>query len=143
MPPRPQSYASHAYHPVPSYIAGGLWLASAIAFIGTILLDWDARDVAIGWLLACVTVLISIGRVYTTRLQDRIIRLEMKVRCVEILGADAARMLAQLSPKQIAALRFASDAELGALLDRAVRERLSPRAIKQAITSWVPDTLRT
>ena len=63
---------------------------------------------------------------YTTKLQDRIIMLEMKVRCAELLAAGEDAKLAQLGPKQIAALRFASDQELGALLDRAVREQLAP-----------------
>ena len=58
--------------------------------------------------------LAAISRWYIVTLQDRIIMLEMKVRAAEILlnaGQDA--LLAKLSPKQIAALRFASDAELG------------------------------
>jgi hypothetical protein len=45
--------------------------------------------------------------------------------------------------KQIAALRFASDAELPALLERAAREQLPPVAIKRAIKNWVPDLDRT
>ncbi len=86
---------------------------------------------------------LAIDRMYTTRLQDRIIMLEMKVRCGEVLGAGDSAKLAQLGPKQITALRFASDPELGALLDRAVREQLAPRDIKQAIKVWRPDYHRT
>lgn len=139
----PQSYESHAHHPVPTYIASGLWLLAAIAFVGTIAFDWDARDSAFGWLMASVVILIAISRQYTVRLQDRIIRLEMKVRCAEVLPAGDDRKLAELTPKQIAALRFASDAELGELLDRAVRERLTAGDIKKAIRTWTPDLLRT
>lgn len=139
----PQSYESHAHHPIPTYAAVGLWSLATIAFVGTIAFDWDARDVAFGWLLAAVSVLISISRWYTVKLQDRIILLEMKVRCAEVLPAGEDRKLAALSPKQVAALRFASDRELGVLLDRASREQLSPRAIKKAIESWTPDVLRT
>ena len=51
--------------------------------------------------------------------------------------------LAQLGPKQIAALRFASDDEFGALLERAAREHLSPKDIKAAIRTWRPDPYRT
>jgi hypothetical protein len=90
-----------------------------------------------------VLVNISVARLYSTKLQDRIIMLEMKVRCAEVLPAGEDARLAQLSPKQIVALRFASDAELGALLDRAVRERLTPTDIKRAVRDWRPDLHRT
>jgi len=138
-----QSSASHAHHPVPTYIATVFWLVAAIAFGGARALGWNTRDLAFGALLLAVFVTISIGRSYTVRLQDRIILLEMKVRCAEVLPAGADEKLAQLSPKQVVALRFASDEELGALLERAVAERLSPAAIKQAIASWRPDYNRT
>ena len=75
--------------------------------------------------------------------QDRLILLEMKVRCAEVLPAGDDAKLLGLTPAQIIALRFASDEELGALLDRAVREKLSPKQIKQAIRHWRPDELRT
>ena len=104
---------------------------------------WNTRDVAFFFVLAALFVALSIDRLYTTMLQDRIIMLEMKVRCAELLpGGDDTR-LAQLSPKQIVALRFASDAELEALLDRAVRERLSPVDIKKAVREWRADPNRT
>jgi hypothetical protein len=60
-----------------------------------------------------------------------------------MLNAEQQHLLGQLSNKQIAALRFASDAELPALLERAVREKLPPTEIKRAITTWTPDLDRT
>lgn len=138
-----QSYASHAHHPVPTYVATVLWLVAAVALGGAILAGWNTRDLALVALLLTVLVTVSTGRLYTTKLQDRIIMLEMKVRCAEVLPAGEDARLARLGPKQIAALRFASDAELGALLDRAVTEGLSPDDIKKAIGSWRPDLHRT
>ena len=138
-----QSAESHAHHPVASYIASAFWLASAVAFGGAILGGWNTQTLAFGCLLLAVLVNISIERLYTTKLQDRIIMLEMKVRCAEVLPAGEDARLAELSPKQIVALRFASDGELGDLLDRAVRERLGPADIKRAIRQWRPDPHRT
>jgi hypothetical protein len=138
-----QSYESHAHHPVPTYIASALWLGAAIAFAGSVFFGWNTQTLAFGLLLASVLVNISVGRLYTTKLQDRIIMLEMKVRCAEVLPAGDDARLGQLSPKQIVALRFASDAELGALLDRAVRERMSPVDIKKAVREWRMDPHRT
>jgi hypothetical protein len=138
-----QSYESHAHHPVPTYIASAFWLGAAIAFVGSVFFGWNAQTLAFGLLLASELMMISVGRLYTTKLQDRIIMLEMKVRCAEVLPAGDDARLAELSPKQIVALRFASDAELGALLDRAVRERLSPVDIKKAVREWRTDPHRT
>jgi len=90
-----------------------------------------------------VGVLLTISRLYTTRLQDRIIRLEMRVRTAALLSPEQQRLLDQLNIKQIAGLRFASDAELPALLERAVREKLPPKEIKRAVKSWTPDLDRT
>jgi uncharacterized protein DUF6526 len=94
-------------------------------------------------LCAAVLVLLQISRRYTTRLQDRIIKLEMRVRTASYLTPDQQRLFAQLHNKQIAALRFASDDELPALLERSVREKLPPKEIKRAVKNWTPDLDRT
>ena len=88
-------------------------------------------------------VLVVISRVYTVRLQDRIIMLEEKVRAAELLPAGADAQLRKLDSKQIAALRFASDEEFRTLLERAARENLKPKDIKASIRTWRPDFHRT
>jgi hypothetical protein len=139
----PQSYESHAYHPVPTYVAAALWLAGFSLLVAW---SWAGRDTlapALLFLALSILPLIGMSRRYVVRLQDRIIRLEMKVRCAELLRAGEDAKLTELTTKQIVALRFASDEELGELLERAVRERMSPDAIKRAIKRWKPDELRT
>jgi hypothetical protein len=84
-----------------------------------------------------------ISRRYIVRLQDRIIMLEMKVRAAELLPAGQDAQLAKLSKQQIVALRFASDEELGELLDRAVRNNMAPKDIKAAVKNWRADHYRT
>jgi hypothetical protein len=74
------------------------------------------------------------------RLQDRIILLEMRVRLAR-LGREPD--YARLSKRQLVALRFASDAELPALIQRALAESLTGTQIKQAIRNWQPDSYRT
>jgi hypothetical protein len=139
----PQSFESHAHQPVPTLVASALWLLAVLSFVAAVGFGWNTRDVAFFFVLAAMFVALSIDRLYATKLQDRIIMLEMKVRCAEVLGAADGAKLAQLGPKQITALRFASDPELKALLDRAVREQLAPREIKRAIKVWRPDHHRT
>ena len=87
--------------------------------------------------------LLFISRSYITALQDRIIKLEMRVRCASLLTPEQLGHLMRLGNKQIVALRFASDAELPALLDRTRRERLAPKDIKRAVKNWAPDLDRT
>ena len=138
-----QSYQNHTYHPTATYVATVFALVALVLLIGQLFFDWNTADWTMAALLVAVMVLIAISRWYIVRLQDRIIMLEMKVRAAEILPAGQDASLAKLSAKQVAALRFASDAELGALLERAGRENLSPKDIKASIRTWRPDLYRT
>ena len=138
-----QSYENHAHRPVLTAV-GFMFVAFATAQFALL---WRAlgSSTALGLLALCaaVMVLLQISRRYTTRLQDRIIKLEMRVRTAYVLTPEQQRLLDQLNNKQIAALRFACDAELPALLERAVREKLPPKEIKRAVKTWVPDWDRT
>jgi hypothetical protein len=138
-----QSFASHAHHPVATYVASVFTLVALIASVGAWLFGWPTLALAVVSVSCAAAVFVSISRTYITRLQDRIIMLEMKVRCAEVLPPEQRVQLGALGPKQIVALRFASDEELGPLLDRAVREQLPPREIKRAVKRWRPDYLRT
>jgi len=138
-----QSLANHRHQPWPTLLATALWLIAAIGTAGAHYWGWSSQGIALVGLEGAVLVLISMSRTHVTALQDRIIMLEMKVRCAEVLPAGQDAALAKLAPKQIVALRFASDEELGALLDRAVRENLKPAEIKAAVKTWRPDRHRT
>ena len=140
-----QNYASHAHRPTLTGVGYAFW---GMAVVGLALRYFGmggrlAFAAGLGGLLLAVVTLLVMSRRYTTALQDRIIRLEMRTRCGPLLTADQQRQFAQLSKPQLVALRFASDAELPSLLDRAVRENLSADDIKRAIKNWQPDWDRT
>ncbi len=78
-------------------------------------------------------------RIYALKLQDRVIRLEESVR---IAALAPAADLSKLTTKQFIALRFASDAELPALVLRAISENLDTKAIKGSIVGWRSDDAR-
>ena len=82
-------------------------------------------------LIACNLILLFISRAYTTRLQDRIIKLEMKLRSAELFSPAQQATFARLSLPQRIALRFASDGELPALVERADRDRLTAMLLGQ------------
>ena len=74
--------------------------------------------------------------------QNRIVRLEMRLRYYQLTHERLEQYEGRLSFGQIAALRFASDGELPALLQRALNEQLSPDAIKRDIKDWQADDMR-
>ena len=135
-----QTYETHVHRPIAwniafvlAVVAAGLLLSSAFDS-----LSWTAAAVAL--LGVAVVMTLSLLRLYVVRLQDRIIRLEMQVRLARLgRGADFDR----LTLRQLIALRFASDAELPALIERAIAEQLGSKQIKQAIKDWQGDYLRT
>ena len=135
-----QTYATHAHRPTAWNI---VWLISLIGLIAAI---WAAvRDrtlVAHAVMVLAVGLLgtISLLRIFVLRVQDRVIRLEMRVRMAR-LGLE--REFDQLEPRQVIALRFASDAEMPTLARRAVAEKLPPDQIKRAVTDWTGDYFRT
>jgi hypothetical protein len=138
-----QSFQSHAHHPRATYIATVFWLIALVLLIGQAFFGWNTADWTTAAILMTLAPLVAISRWYIVALQDRIIMLEVKVRAAELLNPGQDAHLAKLSPKQIAALRFASDDEFGSLLERAAREDLSPKDIKAAIRTWRPDPYRT
>jgi hypothetical protein len=137
-----QTYSNHAHRPWLTLIVWALSLASAVCLVLG-LLGHDTVGNALGFLIAAVIVLAWISRSYTTRLQDRIIRLEMANRAQRLLSPAQQTLLASLGRPQVVALRFASDAELPALVERAAAEHLTGDAIKRAIKDWLPDWNRT
>jgi hypothetical protein len=140
-----QTYATHRHNPKLTGLGFLFLVVAAIAFM----LRWfDVGGplmfaAGLASLMISNFVLLVISRVYTTKLQDRIIKLEMKLRCAQALSPQQSVMLARLSLPQLVALRFASDGELPALVERAGRDRLTADQIKRAITTWVPDLDRT
>ena len=135
-----QNYANHTHRPRLWLIAALCTLAGFIAIVVAVFQQPGYLTGGLVLLAFGVICTVLMVRGYAIRLQDRIIRLEMQTRLAR-LGRDAN--FARLAMAQIIALRFASDAELPALIDRALAENLSSDQIKRAVTSWQADLLRT
>lgn len=139
----PQSLANHtrfdpAFHLV-------LTLLVLAAFVLTITLLVRHPNLEAAALLAVVLALLVnsfLTRSYPLKAQDRVIRLEERLRLAMLLPAADRPRIAELTESQLVALRFASDAELPALAMRALNEGLTSKQIKSAIESWRPDYLR-
>ena len=83
-----------------------------------------------------------IARMYALTLQNRIIINEMRNRYFHLTGKTFDEKERELKLGQIIGLRFASDAELLALMDRAIAEKLTSKEIKQQIKNWRGDYIR-
>ena len=143
MAARPQTYANHAkVVPAYHYFTFGL---TAIYFVYRLYLLVTAPSVANGMGIVAATALIMIffwARLFALRVQDRVIRLEMRLRLLKVAPAVAPR-LGEFTINQLCSLRFASDAELPALAEKVLAERLDDRkAIKQMIKDWKADLPR-
>ena len=81
-------------------------------------------------------------RIYALGVQDRLIRLEERLRMEKLLPVELMLRFDELSVGQLVGLRFASDGELTDLARRALDERLTQKQIKAAIQKWRPDHVR-
>ena len=139
----PQSYANHARLDPPFHFFL-VWLCFAAVILSVILLVRHPRISSILGVLLAIGLLVTAtkARTYSLKVQDRIIRLEERLRLAMLLPEAARTRIGELTESQLIALRFASDAELPALALRAVNEGLTNKQIKSSIQSWRPDYLR-
>jgi hypothetical protein len=139
-----QSFKNHArfvplFHGValPILFINALWCLSR-AFTRP---AWDTVVPAL--LGVALLILAFYARTFALTVQDRIIRLEMRLRLRELLPPDLAARIPEFTTGQLVALRFAGDRELPALARRVLDDHLTDRkAIKQLVTEWKADHLR-
>jgi hypothetical protein len=144
--PTPQNYKNHVrFHPPFHFFVAPVLLINVILSIVVLVRHWPHHIALLSWVVImsfALFLLAGFARSYALRVQDRIIRLEEHLRYQRLLPPELLAAAQTLTIKQIIALRFASDAELPALLQRTLTENLKPKAIKQSITNWRADYLR-
>lgn len=92
---------------------------------------------------AAMVVLLFKARLFALAVQDRVIRLEERLRYERLLPADLKARIEEFTIAQLVSLRFASDAELPALARKVLDEKMTERkAIKALIKNWKPDYQR-
>lgn len=145
MADKTQTFANHAqYQPMFHFFASPLALIFVVWSLTRLFANpsFDTAYMLVGSLALFGAV--AVARLSPLRAQDRLIRLEEQLRYARLLPADlAARAQAAFSPRHYIALRFASDAELAAMVDMVVKNpALKGKEIKSQIKTWRPDTFR-
>ncbi len=140
---KPQTYANHTrFDPVFHYFLAPVLLITVIlSFIHLV----KHPGIASFWHVVLAIALLLIAgkaRAYALKAQDRVIRLEERMRLATLLPEPLRARIGELTERQLIALRFASDAEIPALVERTLKENLTQKQIKQAIQSWRPDYFR-
>lgn len=139
-----QSFANHSrwfplYHFFASPVTG---LYAVHAVVQAVKAPSQASILHAVW-AAAISAAVLTSRIMAITVQNRLIRLEMRLRLKELLSGDALAKSRALTVRQLIALRFASDAELPGLVERTLAgEFAKPRDIKRAITAWQADWLR-
>jgi hypothetical protein len=139
----PQTYANHAqivpgFHRVVLGILAANLIVSIVAMV-------KSPGFFTAWSIVLALGLIGIAwyvRAFPLRAQDRVIRLEERLRLGQALPEPLRARIPELTPAQLVALRFAPDAELPSLVEETLRGNLSNPEIKKRIKIWKPDTFR-
>ena len=144
MPEKTQSFANHTKI-VPLY--HGVVFVALVVNLGwsiTKLIRTPSVDAGVGVVMAiALFILTFFVRVFALTVQDRVIRLEMRLKMREVLPVDLQSRIGDFTPGQLVALRFASDAELPGLAAQVLRDGIEDKsAIKKLITNWQADHLR-
>ena len=132
----------HRFDPWIHFFAFPVFILNVFFAICIAARHWSAHThIVIWWIILSVALLILATkcRMNDLKLQDRIIRLEERLRLQALLGPAELSHISELTTPQLIALRFASDEELPALVHKTLTQNLCPKAIKESITHWRAD----
>lgn len=139
-----QNYSNHVRKMPPLFLAGALLLFTNLLWS----LYHLVRNLSFGSVLgvlfaATIIVLFVYSRRFALTVQDRVIRLEERLRMERLIPAELRPRIGEFTVKQLVALRFASDAELPALAREVLDGKLTEQdAIKRAVKDWRADWQR-
>jgi Family of unknown function (DUF6526) len=143
-----QTYANHTrWFPLFHFVVMPLLLLNFLSHLVRLFMaePYSGRKALAFWVLfSLVLILLGlVARLMALKVQDRVIRLEERLRYRELLSPDLAAKASDLPVSQIIALRFASDHELPGLIERVLKGELKTnKEIKLAVKNWRGDHLR-
>jgi hypothetical protein len=140
----PQTYQNHArFFPLFHFFVAPVMMLNFFVAV------WQVyKQPSAGTAWGVVVALALVGLAFASRLmaltvQDRLIRLEMRLRLQQLLSPELAARVGEIDRPQFVALRFASDAELPDLVRDVLHGKLeTQKAIKERVRNWQPDYFR-
>ena len=144
MPTTPQNYANHTrwhrpfhFFVMPVLLINVIWTIVDCVRHPTWNCHW-------GIVVSVALVLLALfARTNALKVQDRVIRLEMRLRLRQILPPELQTRIQDLTHRQLVALRFASDSELPVLVREILDGKLTTsKEIKLRVKNWQGDWLR-
>jgi len=139
-----QTFENHA-RIIPAYhqLTFGLIVVNLVYRIYVTAVAFSMDAVMSLFVAVALVMLFFFARLFALRVQDRVIRLEMRMRLAQLLPADLRGRINEFTVNQLCSLRFASDAELAELARKVLDEKLDDRkSIKKMIRNWEADWLR-
>ncbi len=143
MPDQKQNFDNHVrFVPVYHYVAGPILLVNLVWAV------WSLRAPSFPALLdvlvaVALIIVFLYARGFALKAQDRVIRLEMRLRMRELLPEDLQGRIDEFTPTQMVGLRFAGDAELPDLARKVLDENITAATpIKKLVTDWQGDYYR-
>lgn len=138
-----QNFENHIRHDKLLYAYLGVFLLAAILAVVGIFTSYKLVGLAIA-LNAVGTILLAVNaRGYGVKVQDRVVRLEMRLRLAKVLSSELASRIQDFKLSQLVGLRFASDEELPELAQKVLDEDITKaNDIKRLVKDWQPDHLR-
>lgn len=139
-----QNYANHRSIDKSLYVIALVLILAALLSLSGAYLDMPVLTVAATMLIVLSVVGIMFRmRAYAVRVQDRVIRLEMRLRLERVLPEELASRIPALKMSQLVGLRFASDAELPGLVQKVLDGNITNADdIKKLVKDWQADFLR-
>lgn len=144
MPEPVQNYENHAkFVPVYHFVAFPLLVVNAGWRLYRAAVEPSADSVITALTAIALIILFFFARIFALRVQDRVIRMEMRLRLREVLPIGLHVRIPEFTTDQLVGLRFASDAELSELAEMVLRDRiLDKKTIKRMIRDWQADHCR-
>ena len=139
-----QNFANHTrFVPAFHYVAMPILLVN-FAWAVRGLFNGITFDASLNVLVAAALLILALlARTFALKAQDRVIRLEMRLRMRELLPEDLQGRINEFTPAQMIGLRFAGDAELPELARKVLDQNITTATpIKKMITDWQGDYLR-
>ncbi len=143
MSQKPQTYANHARRQMVFHFFLVPVLILNLLYSIILLIRHPNPNAA--WIVIMAIALLVMAflvRINPLKVQDRLIRLEERMRLSALLTEPLRSRIPELAERQLVALRFASDEELPALVEETLAHNLKGKEIKQRIKNWRPDHWR-